>query len=92
MITDINNLIGCAMSLLSGREADYVDGRVLSPQSADDMKCIAHDITEYLKNSSMKSEVEMQKLEHYKHTLLAISTFGSRYISKRHYHYFIIQG
>jgi hypothetical protein len=91
MITDINNLIGCAMSLLSGREADYVDGRVLSPQSADDMKCIAHDITEYLKNSSMKSEVEMQKLEHYKHTLLAISPFGSRYISNRHDHYFIVQ-
>lgn len=91
MSTNINNLIGCAMSLLSGQEAKYTDGKILNPQSSDDMEYIAQEITLYLKNSSMKSEIEMQKLEHYKATLLAIAPFGSRYISNRHDHYFIVQ-
>lgn len=79
------------MSLLSGQDADYIDGKVLSPQSQQDMESVANDITQFVKNGTMKSEVEMQKLEHYKHTLLAIAPFGSRYISNRNDHYFIVQ-
>ncbi len=79
------------MSLLSGQNADYIDGQVLSPQSQQDLESVANDITQFVKNGTMKSEVEMQKLEHYKHTLLAIAPFGSRYISNRNDHYFIVQ-
>lgn len=88
---DMRNLIGCAMSLLSGQEATYNDDLVLSPQSQDDLLKVANDINEYLGNSEIKSESQVAKLEHYKHTLQAVAPFGSRYISNRYDNYFIVQ-
>lgn len=87
----MRNLIGCAMSLLSGQEASYTDELVLSPQSEQDLLKVANDINEYLGNSEIKSESQVAKLAHYKNTLEAIAPFGSRYISNRHDNYFIVQ-
>lgn len=88
---DIRNLMGCAMSLLSGQEATYNDDAVLSPQSEADLLKVANDINLCLGNSEIKSESQVAKLEHYKNTLEAIAPFGSRYISNRHDNYFIVQ-
>jgi len=79
------------MSLLSGQEATYDDGVVLSPQSEVDLLKVANDINEKLCSSEIKSEGQVAKLEHYKNTLEAIAPFGSRYISNRHDNYFIVQ-
>lgn len=88
---DMRNLMGCAMSLLSGQEAMYGEDIQLSPQSEADLLKLASEINECLGNSDIKSEGEVAKLEHYKHTLEAIAPFGSRYISNRHDNYFIVQ-
>lgn len=88
---DMNNLLGCAMSLLSGQEATYSEGMSLSPQSETDLLKLANDLNDCLGNSDIKSENTVAKLEHYKNTLEAIAPFGSRYISNRHDNYFIVQ-
>ena len=79
------------MSLLSGQEATFGDGVMLSPQSEADILKLAGDISDCLGSSEIKSEGQMAKLEHYKNTLEAIAPFGSRYISNRHDNYFIVQ-
>jgi hypothetical protein len=38
---DIQNIIGCSMSLMSGLSATTPDGRALSPQSEEDMLWVA---------------------------------------------------
>jgi hypothetical protein len=88
---DIQNIIGCSMSLMSGLSATTPDGRALSPQSEEDMLWVAEQIQKYIASSEIKSEAELQRLEHYKHTLNAIAPFGSRYISNQYDNYFIIQ-
>lgn len=87
----IRNLMGCAMSLLSGQEAKLNDTQVLSPQNQQDILKLAADIGQCLASSEIKSENQLAKLEHYKLTLEAIAPFGSRYISNRHDNYFIVQ-
>jgi hypothetical protein len=87
---DIQNIIGCSMSLMSGLSATTPDGRALSPQSEEDMLWVAEQIQKYIASSEIKSEAELQRLEHYKHTLNAIVFFGSRYISNQYDNYFII--
>ncbi|NVK23670.1 MAG: hypothetical protein HWE10_01975 [Gammaproteobacteria bacterium] len=91
---DIRNLIGCAMSLLSGQSASFSgqdDDHKLDPQSEQDLLLVAQAIDECLRSSDIKSEGQVIKLEHFKSTLKAIAPYGSRYISNRHDNYFIIQ-
>ena len=88
---DIRNLMGCAMSLLSGQAATTAEGSELSPQSESDMRELAAAINDCLCSSDIKSESQVAKLEHYKLTLEAVAPFGSRYISNRHDNYFIVQ-
>lgn len=88
---DIQNVIGCAMSLLSGQSAVLDNGETLSPQSEQDLQKVVDEINQHLSSSEIKSEGQMAKLEHFKHTLSAIAAFGSRYISNQFDHYFIVQ-
>jgi hypothetical protein len=88
---DMKNLMGCAMSLLSGQPAQSDSGEELNPQSEKDILQVAEQINQCLCSSEIKSETQVAKLEHYKNTLEAIAPFGSRYISNRHDNYFIVQ-
>ena len=94
-MSQIKNLMGCAMSLLSGQAATLLDvegsEQELRPQSEQDILAIATAIEEVLHSSEIKSEGQVAKLEHYRNTLQAIAPFGSRYISNRHDNYFIVQ-
>ena len=94
-MTQIKNLMGCAMSLLSGVEATLSDENglehKLNPQTESDILKVANAIDEILRSSNVKSEGQVAKLEHYRNTLKAIAPFGSRYISNRHDNYFIVQ-
>ena len=79
------------MSLLSGQSARFDSGEELNPQNEQDILNLADLINQCLCSSEIKSESQVAKLEHYKHTLEAIAPFGSRYISNRHDNYFIVQ-
>lgn len=88
---DKQNIIGCAMSLISGQEAALLDGQVLSPQNKDHHQQLIHAIGELLASSDIKSNAEFERLTYLHKTLSAIAPFGSRYISNKHDHYFIVQ-